>query len=212
MRRRTPGPAPQDPLPPPADRTMPDAASERDRDAELLAGSPFDDDLDAALAARARRRTPPRSTLLLAAAIVLVAGFLGGVQAQKHMSDGAAPSAGGGGPAAGGGYGGGRPGGSGPQGGGMPGRAGGGTTAGTVTKIDGAAIYVRTSAGKTVKVQTSGDTQITVTGKLQDLGTGTPVVVRGAAGEDGTVAATAVNEGTGDDAAANGRNAWPGQG
>jgi hypothetical protein len=57
-------------------------------DAELLSSSPFEDDLDDALAAaRPQRRSPPGPTLYLAAGILLVAGFLGGVQAQKWSSD-----------------------------------------------------------------------------------------------------------------------------
>src|SRR5690349_9398713 len=65
-------------------------------DAELLASSPFDDDLDAELAARPSQRSRPGPTLYLAAGVILVAGFLGGVQAHKWSSDGSSgPSAGG---------------------------------------------------------------------------------------------------------------------
>ncbi|WP_433464961.1 hypothetical protein [Spirillospora sp. CA-128828] len=185
-------------------------------DAELLASSPFDEDLDAELAARPQRRSLPGPTLYLAAGIVLVAGFLGGVQAQKWSSDGSRPSGAGGlaaGPEGGRarsgyggapGYGGAAPGFGGQPGGAMPGGGqgtapGGGTgTVGTVTKVVGDALYLRTSSGKTVKVKTSGTTRVRITkdGELQDLGKGSTVVVRGSTGTDGTVTASAVTEGS----------------
>ncbi|MEU9019837.1 hypothetical protein [Actinomadura sp. NPDC048394] len=201
-------------------------------DAELLASSPFDGDLDAELTARPARRSLPGPTIYLGAGLLLVAGFLGGVQAQKWTSDDSGSP--GGGPAAAGGYGrttgrvpggygggfagqpgggtgtqpgggtgteqGGR-GGPGGFGGGFGGGAGagGGMTVGTVTKVVGDTLYLRTSDGKTVKVKTSGSTKISVTkdGKLRDLGSGATVIVRGTTGKDGSVTATTVNQGTG---------------
>lgn len=193
-------------------------------DAELLSSSPFEDDLDDALAAaRPQRRSLPGPTLYLAAGILLVAGFLGGVQAQKWSSDDSgSPGAGRGpGSAAAGGYAGGRapggypgmPGGGLPEGG-MPGGtgpggfAGGGRggaaasgdiTTGTVVKISGSTLYVRTTSGQTVKVETSGTTKVRITedGALKDLGSGATVTVRGTKGEDGTVTATTVSKGSG---------------
>ncbi|QKG22875.1 hypothetical protein [Actinomadura verrucosospora] len=167
--------------------------SERSKgDAELLASSPFDGDLDAELTARPPRRSLPGPTVYLGAGLLLVVGFLGGVQAQKWTSDDS--SSPGGGPAAAGGYGrtagrapggygggfAGRPGGDGTgteQGGrggtGGPGGfgggfgggagAGGGMTVGTVTKVVDDTLYLRTSDGKTVKVKTTGATKISVT-------------------------------------------------
>lgn len=197
-------------------------------DADLLASSPFDDDLDAELAARPSQRSLPGPTLYLAAGVILVAGFLGGVQAHKWSSDGSSgPSAGG---AAGGqergrsrtgGYGG-PPGASAPQGGygvpgnganggpgGMPGDGSGSAangrtgnvpgTAGTVTKVVGSTLYLRTASGETVKVKTTGKTKIRIVenGKLRDLGAGTTVVVQGSTGQDGSLTAATVNEGSG---------------
>lgn len=184
-------------------------------DAELLSDSPFDDDLDTALAAaRPQRPSLPGPTLYLAAGILLVAGFLGGVQAQKWSSDGSgSPGAG---PAAAGGYGGGRaaggyggmpgggppggmPGGTGPGGftGGRGGAAGDITT-GTVVKITGSTLYLRTTSGDTVKVATSGTTQVRITeeGTLKDLTSGATVIVRGTKAKDGTVTATTLNKGS----------------
>ncbi|MDL4813775.1 DUF5666 domain-containing protein [Actinomadura opuntiae] len=76
---------------------------------------------------------------------------------------------------------------------------GGGMTAGTVTKISGNTLYLRTSDGKTVKVTTSDSTKISITkdGGLRDLGSGASVVVRGTTGKDGSVTATSVNQGSG---------------
>ncbi|SNS49563.1 hypothetical protein SAMN05443665_100560 [Actinomadura meyerae] len=192
-------------------------------DAELLSSSPFGDDLDATLAARPQRRALPGPTLYLAAGIILVAGFLGGVQAQKWASDGDGPS--GTGPAGGfaggrppGGYGGmpgaAGPGGAGPGGqgpggqgpgglspGGPGGFAGGGAdaTTGTVVKVTGRTLYLRTASGQTVKVATSAKTRIRITedGELKDIASGASVTVRGTKAADGTVTATTVNQGTG---------------
>ncbi len=185
-------------------------------DAELLASSPFEDDLGAELTEGPSQRSLPGPTLYLAAGVILVAGFLCGVQAHKWSSDGSTgPSAGGaaGGPEAGrartGGYGGppasgdgpgqyGAPG-NGPANG--PGSGANGTpgTVGTVTKVVGDTLYLRTSSGKTIKVRTTGTTKIRIVedGALRDLGAGTTVVVRGSTGEDGSLTATTVNEGSG---------------
>ncbi|MEU5993964.1 hypothetical protein ABZ806_33750 [Spirillospora sp. NPDC047418] len=183
-------------------------------DAELLSDSPFDDDLDTALAsARPRPRPLSGPTLYLAAGILLVAGFLGGVQAQKWSSDDSGAS--GAGPAPAGGYAGGRPpggyggmpgggmpGGMGPDGmgpGGRGGAAAGDTTTGTVVKISGSTLYLRTTSGQTVQVRTSGTTKIRITedGALKDLGSGATVTVRGTKDANGTVTATTVSKGSG---------------
>lgn len=199
-------------------------------DADLLASSPFDDDLDTELVARPSPRSMPGPTLYLAAGVILVAGFLGGVQAHKWSSDGSSgpsPSGVAGGEERGrartNGYGG-PPGASAPQGGyGAPGGANGGPggapgggpgsaangtgsrpgggsgTAGTVTKVVGSTLYLRTASGETVKVKTTGTTKIRIVedGRLRDLGAGTTVVVQGSTGQDGSLTATTVNEGSG---------------
>ena len=204
-------------------------------DAELLASSPFDDDLDTEPAARPSPRSLPGPTLYLAAGVLLVAGFLGGVQTHKWSSDGSSGASAGGdaggqerGRARTNGYDG-PPGASAPQGGygapgngansgpgngsgngpgGAPGGAANGTgsrpgggsgTAGTVTKVVGSTLYLRTASGETVKVRTTGTTKIRIVedGRLRDLGAGTTVVVQGSTGQDGSLTATTVNEGSG---------------
>ena len=87
---------------------------------------------------------------------------------------------------------------AGAQGAGGQGAGGQGTgaTVGTVKLVDGDAIYVTTSDGSIVKVKTTpGSTTITrsVSGAAADLQPGQTVVVQGAAGADGTVAATRVD-------------------
>jgi hypothetical protein len=157
---------------------------------ELLENSPFQGDLDAELAPRPKRVKLPGVTLWLGAGVVAVAGFLGGVQAHKSWGDssgtGTAASPAATGNRGGGGFGGG--------GGGQ----GGGTT-GTVTKVVGDTVYLKTTDGKTVKVKTGDTTKITLsgTGKAKDLKSGASIVVRGETASDGTVTATTVTEGGG---------------
>ncbi|WP_141580152.1 hypothetical protein [Actinomadura sp. WMMA1423] len=176
-------------------------------DAELLATSPFADDPGPGPAARTPQSPRPGATLYLAAGVILVAGFLGGVQAHKWSSDGSSGAIAGG-PEGGrtrtNGYGA-PPGASAPRGGyggppGAPGTAAGGSgTAGTVTKVVGRTLYLRTASGETVKVETTGTTKFRIfeDGRLRDLGAGTTVVVQGSPGRDGSLTATAVNEGSG---------------
>ncbi|GAA1299183.1 hypothetical protein Psi02_62220 [Planotetraspora silvatica] len=176
----------------------------------LLETSPFDDDLQAELAAQPARRGPSKLTLSFGAGVVLVAGLLAGIQAQKTFGSPAAPSfaagqgnAGatrgqGGGQAGGqaGGQGGG--GGFGGQGGGGFAGAGGNATIGTVQRVAGGTIYIKTAQGDAVTVKTTSSTkiQVTATGKATDLRAGTSVVVSGDKGADGTVNATSVSQGS----------------
>ncbi|WP_329518646.1 hypothetical protein [Spirillospora sp. NBC_01491] len=76
--------------------------------------------------------------------------------------------------------------------------AGGGMTVGTITRIEGNTVYLRTSSGQTVMVKTSGSTKIRVTkaGTVKDLSSGAGLVVSGTTAEDGSVIATAIGEGT----------------
>ncbi|GLW11906.1 hypothetical protein Misp01_70340 [Microtetraspora sp. NBRC 13810] len=171
---------------------------------QLLSSSPFEGDLDAELAARPGRRPASKLTLGLAACVLLVAGVLIGIQAQKAVGG----SSGGdrqaliqafanGQGQRGGGFG------QGGQGGGGFGQGGagraGGATVGTVKLVDGKKIYVQATDGSTVTVTTDDDTDIRVAkkGRIGDLKPGSTVVVQGSRGADGTVAATAVNEGGG---------------
>lgn len=155
------------------------------------------DDLEVELAAHTGRQTS-KLTLALAAAVVLVAGVLIGIQGQKALGSTA----------------------SGPQAqqpqarqqqgyGQMPGQgqafgnrqggARGDMTMGTIEKIDGATITVKTMDGTSVVVSTTDATKVTVSaeGKVADLKTGGQIVVQGAKGADGSVAATTVTQGGG---------------
>ncbi|MBP2705569.1 hypothetical protein JOL79_17290 [Microbispora sp. RL4-1S] len=192
---------------------------------DVLESSPFDDDLDEALAAGPARAKASKLTLGLAGAVLLVAGMFVGVQAQKVLGGsppgrfggvaGIAAGAGGfgaragGAGGAGGGFGG-RAGGAGGFGGAGGGGAGGGNvTFGTVKLVDGGTLYVQTATGGLVTVKTSRDTKVSVTkaGKLGDLKPGSTVVVNGAADAQGTVAATSVTQGGAGGRGAGGRGA-----
>ncbi|MEV4114494.1 hypothetical protein [Nonomuraea sp. NPDC049695] len=174
-----------------------------------LDSSPFPDDLGEELAVQPSRG-PSKLTLALAAGVVLVAGILIGIQAQSLFGSSSASVAGGQRPGAGG-YGAQQgyaqpPGGFGQQrngfgqppgyGGGQR-MGGGGGTVGTVQKVEGGKIYVKTMDGSTVTVTVNDQTtvQISKPGKVSDLQTGTSVVVRGRQGGDGSVAATSITQG-----------------
>ncbi|MBX6167729.1 MAG: hypothetical protein IRY84_08845 [Thermobispora bispora] len=183
----------------------------RHKDEEILASSPFEDDFQSALAQQGARGRPSKVTLALAAGLLLVTGVFIGIRlhASFGQQDGArTQSAAANRDTAQGGAGSG-PGGMGQAGGpagandrtggsGRSGGPGGGEpmTFGTVTKVEGDKVYVRTMDGREVTVRTSDGTQIRVSkpGKVTDLEAGTTVVVAGAAGADGTVNATSISE------------------
>jgi hypothetical protein len=83
----------------------------------------------------------------------------------------------------------------GPGGTGRPGGSGRGT-AGTVDRVDGTTIYLKTPQGTEVKVSTSETTQVSVAqpAKVTDLKPGSDVVVQGATGGDGTVTAQSITQ------------------
>ena len=68
-------------------------------------------------------------------------------------------------------------------------------TAGTVKLIDGANVYIADAAGNIVKVTTQASTVVNVSkvGTVADLKPGDTIVVQGAAGADGFIAATAIS-------------------
>ncbi|MBT2233022.1 hypothetical protein [Nonomuraea sp. NEAU-A123] len=169
-----------------------------------LDASPYPDDLNSELAVQSRKPLS-KVTVGLIAGVVLVAGVVIGIQVQKALGSPATAAAG----QQAGGARQGMPGGYGQQPGGrgqMPGGygqrmggAGGAGTVGTVEKVEGGKIYVKTMDGSTVTVTTTDATTVQVTkpGKLTDLQTGTNVVVRGEKGGDGSVAATSISQGGG---------------
>ncbi|MYW03151.1 hypothetical protein [Streptomyces sp. SID3343] len=190
--------------PDPADEPTPGETTE-----DILDRPPTMRDVGDELAAPPRRRLPVL-TLALGSGALLAVGFLAGVQVQKDH--GSTTSAAGGARAGASGaaaYGGRAPGGAGQQGTGQqgagqqgaPGAAGTastGVTTGTVKVVDNSFIYVSDSSGNILKVKTDTGTRIQVTrdGKTVDLKPGDTVVVRGATGDDGSIAATSVSQGT----------------
>lgn len=154
-----------------------------------------DDDVAAELEAFSlrRRRKLPRVTLALSVALVGAGAFIGGAEAQKHLGSSSSSTGGTrssslasafGSRFRGGGTGG--------------GGAAGGATIGTVTAIKGSTLYVTDTSGNTVKVTTAGS-QVTktVTGTVKDVRPGDTVVIRGAAGSNGTIAAQSISLGGG---------------
>lgn len=156
-------------------------------DGDPLSTSPFDGDLGEETTKAPRARRLPGPTTLLCAAVVLAAGFVIGVQTDRHTgrqgSNAAAPSPPGAGFAGGG-----------TRGGGSQ-AGGGGATTGTVQKIDGKTIYVRT-AGGVVQVKVTGTTKISTlrSGAAKNLKSGASVVVQGTQAKDGSVTATSVSQ------------------
>jgi hypothetical protein len=165
-------------------------------------------------------------TPILAVVAALVIGLFGGIligQATSH-SQATGFTRPGGANGGNGGFGGGALGGAGQPGGGQGGGALGGInnggtgaggtgqggqnrtpgdfenlTTGTIQSIDGTTITLKLPDGSTVKVSTSATTTVTKTSKatVGDLKSGERIVVRGAKGSDGSVAATSVTEGQG---------------
>lgn len=172
-----------------------------------------DDDLDdEVLVARKRIRLWTPLTVLFGLCAVAAVGVYGGIELQKHYggSSSSASAFGGfgrnGGTATTGaslagatgaqGATGARgvTGGGGTRGGGFFGGGGGGATVGTVKAVDGTALYVTDFQGNTVKVTTSAGSQYTrsVAGTFKDIHPGDTVIVRGQAGQSGTIAAESV--------------------
>jgi hypothetical protein len=164
--------------------------------------SPLDngDDLTAVLSRRPRAKLPSL-TLVLAAIVVASAGFLIGALVGKHYGSSssgnlaaelsrlaARPTASGGSASTGSGSGafGGR--------GGVFG--GGNATVGTIKLIDGATVYVQTTAGDIVQVATSAGTKVTVssTVPVKDLQPGETVIVLGSKNSSGAIAATSISQ------------------
>jgi len=157
---------------------------------EVLSTPPPVRDLESVLAERPSRGGLPTSTAALLAIVLLAVGFLGGLFVGRQTASNDQTSASGG-----------FPGGSPTPSGGMPGGAGGagagaGGTAGTVTRVDGDTLYVKTANGDTVKVVVGSDTKIQVSqeGSLADISKGSTVFVRGTT-SNGELNATSITEG-----------------
>ena len=174
----------------------------------------FRDDVDdmAEMPTRASRRIVTAWTVVFAALVVAGAGFVAGIQMEKHNAPAAAAIPGGFRGLGAGQF----PGAAtgqfpGAASGQVPGSATNGTgsgtnapsngstgatgTTGTVKLIDGANVYITTSDGTTVKVTTSPTSKVTqsVDSSLNELRAGDTVVVHGATGADGTIAATTID-------------------
>ena len=157
-----------------------------------------DDDLTAVLTRRPRAKLPSL-TLVLAAIVVASAGFLVGALVGKHYGSSgsgnlaaafsrlagprARATAGAGG-------------GTGSGFGGRGGLFGGNATIGTIKLIDGATVYVQTTAGVIVQVATSAGTSVTVssTVPVKDLKPGETVIVEGSKNSSGAIAATSISQ------------------
>jgi hypothetical protein len=136
-------------------------------------------------------RPTSKVTLILVGVVVLVVGFLGGLLTHRAYAGSGTNNTS---TAAGGANGNG----NGFRGYRFPGASGapnGGT--GTVDHISGNTVYVKTSAGKIIKVTVGSGTTISITkdGKVTDLAAGQTVVVQGQTGNDGSVTANRISEG-----------------
>jgi hypothetical protein len=165
---------------------------------------PDEDDYDSELPGRPRRHLGGRWTALLVAVILAGAGFYAGVRVEKSKVNtasgtGASALAGLGAGRTGAGRGGfaARFGGAAAGGGGFAAAlAGGNSSFGTVSSVNGNTIYVTETSGDTVKVKLSGATKITKAvsvGKAR-LFPGDSVVIAGVKGSGGTVTATTVTD------------------
>ena len=162
--------------------------------------SPLDDGsgITAVLTRRPRAKLPSL-TLVLAAIVVASAGFLGGALVGKHYG-----SSGSGAAAAFSRFAGARASasasagaGAGTGAGGRAGLFGGGNaTVGTIKLIDGATVYVQTTAGDIVQVATSAGTKVTVssTVPVTSLRPGQTVIVEGSKNSSGAIAATSISQ------------------
>ena len=152
------------------------------------ATEPNDDDLKELLAKRQHAR-PNKLTWVLLVALVLALGFAMGACVQKGVSTATNgsmnqppiavdPSGVNAGPPAG------RP---------------GDFTIGTVESIEGSTMTIATPDGRTITVVVPDGTSITSTVEvtLADIPVGSDVIVRGTEGDDGTLTADSVTEGTG---------------
>jgi hypothetical protein len=144
-----------------------------------------------------RRRFFNRKTAALGAVVACAAGFLAGIEIEKSQVSGTASAAtvpaGNAGSAA---TGAGTRAGFGLGGGGAGGGGGGAASFGTVSSVNGNTIYVLQASGNTVKVTLSSATKITKSQSTSksSLHPGDALVIQGATGKSGTLAATSVSD------------------
>ncbi|SDY58822.1 hypothetical protein SAMN05421504_10642 [Amycolatopsis xylanica] len=153
---------------------------------EIVASPAVTGDLDKEMKAVAK--PVGKVTLILGGILVVAVAFGGGAWTHSALAGSSTPSR----------TGQARPSGQ-PQAPGGQGRQGGfgrGGTAGTIERVDGSTIYVKTMQGTEVAVSTSDSTTVNVTqpGKVTDLKTGATVLVQGQAGADGKVAAQSITQ------------------
>ena len=182
----------------------------------------FRDDVDEPdeMPTRASRRVVTAWTVVFAALVIAGAGFVAGIQMQKHnepaatglpaglaafanarngaLNGGAGAFAGAVGNRGANAGATGATGANGPTGGAAgatPAPASNGTT-GQIKLVDGSNIYITTSDGSTVKVTTTPTSKVTksVAGAVGDLKAGDTITVQGAAGTDGTIAASSISQ------------------
>ncbi|HEV2779499.1 MAG TPA: hypothetical protein VGX25_08865 [Actinophytocola sp.] len=141
---------------------------------------------DLAAELRKAKRPVNKLTMGLAGAVLIGGAFFGGIATHAAVADEPQPTANPNRPGLG------RFGGQGGNGQGQLARG----TAGTIDRIEGSTIYVKTPDGREVKVSTSDSTQVRISqeGKLSDLEKGDTIIVQGQAGGDGTVTADQINE------------------
>lgn len=166
-----PSPAPVQPGSPRAGQILDQPVSGTDLTAEL----------------KQSKRSFGKLTVGLAAAVLVVAAFFGGIATHAAIADDSGqPGAQNGRQF---------PGGQRPGGGQGPGILRGGTL-GTIERVEGTDVYVKTPDGRTVKVSTSDSTQVRISqeGNLSDLKPSQNVAVQGSTGGDGTVSAETITE------------------
>lgn len=143
---------------------------------------PLENDLTAEL--RERKTGFGKSTIVLGVALLAIVAFVGGVFVQKSFGSAQTPN---------------RQNAAARQFNGTPpsgaNRAGRGTI-GTIDRVEGTDVYVKTQNGEIVKVSTSDSTKVQITsdGKVSDLKAGQQVVVQGQPGSDGTVTAQTLTQ------------------
>ena len=167
----------------------------------------FRDDVDEPdeMPTRASRRVVTAWTMVFAALVIAGAGFVAGIQMEKHNEPAATGlpaglaafanarngALNGAGAFANRGA---NSGATGATGATQP-PAGSGTT-GQIKLVDGSNIYITTSDGSTVKVTTTPTSKVTkaIAGAVGDLKAGDTITVQGAAGSDGTIAASSISQ------------------